>query len=190
LIGAPLLAGAVNVTRSAPGPDLVTEGFAAAAGEPTAIGADAAETGLVPRAFVAEMVQRYAVFVGSPLIVIGAAVAPACVAVSDAPPLAGVHFAVYFVIAEPWFAGAVYVTRNEPVAPGAGPDWTCGAVGRAGGAGMVTLFEGADSRPAPAPLFPATVNVYVVPGVNPFIVTLVAGGAASAFFPPGDAVTT
>ena len=50
MIAAPLLDGAENDTRNDPGAVRTTVTFVGAAGEPTLIGADVGEAGLVPRA--------------------------------------------------------------------------------------------------------------------------------------------
>jgi len=79
-----------------------------------------------------------------------------------APPLLEVHDAVYPVIAEPPFAGAVNETLMR-----ASPAVAVGGAGRLGTVLGTTAADAADAGPAPAPLTARTVHVYVRPFVTP-----------------------
>ena len=71
---------------------------------------DAADASPTPRAFFAVTVQVYDLPTVSPVTVIGAAVAPRCVADFVTPPLLDVQVAVVLWIGEPLFTPIVKVT--------------------------------------------------------------------------------
>jgi hypothetical protein len=92
--------------------------------------------------------------------VIATAVAPACVPVFVTPLLLDVHVAVNCVIAlPPLFAGAAYVTTNEPVVVVVEPDFATTPVGAPGAVGTTNEFDGADAGPVPTLFVAVTVHV-------------------------------
>jgi hypothetical protein len=72
------------------------------------------------------------------------------------------------VIDDPLFAGAVHDTTADPL-PG-----TADTFVGASGAPTVTVPDAADCGPVPLAFLAATLNVYVVPLVNPVTVWVVA----------------
>jgi hypothetical protein len=115
---------------------------------------------LVPRAFVAVIVNLYDVLFVNPDTVIGDVV-PVPV------KLPGVDVIVYPVIVYPPVSdGGVNAALTEPL-----PGVITPSVGAAGALPGITLLLATLDAPAPAVLTAATVNVYDVPLVNPDILT-------------------
>jgi hypothetical protein len=178
-----LFAPIVNVTVNEPVAVVVEPDTAftavGAAGEPTTTGNDAA-AGPPPRAFVALTRQIYVLPVVTPVSVIGAAVAPACVPIFVAPPLVEVHVAVWLVIALPLFAPIVNVTVNEPVAVVVELDTAFTFVGAAGEP-TITESDGVEAALAPIALVALTVQAYVLAVVT---ADTVIGAAAAPMWTP------
>ena len=118
-------------------------------GAPTITAADGADATLVPFAFVAVTVHRYARFVVTAATTIGAAVAPLCTPLLVAPPLLETHLAVNFVIAAPLARPATKRTVNDPVASLVEPDAAFAADGVEGAVATTNAFDAEDSAPGP-----------------------------------------
>ena len=91
--------------------------------------------------------------------VIGAEVAPVCVALFVVPPLLELHVAVWLTIALPLAAPNVKVTVSKPVVATVVADIARTPVGAAGGPAGEKLFDAADGELVPMTFVAETLQV-------------------------------
>jgi hypothetical protein len=135
---------------------------------------EAADAAPVPVAFVADTVNVYVLPFVSPVTVVDVAggLPVTVTGVCAVEPMNGVT--VYLEMAlPPVLAGAVQLTAADALLAVAVT--AVGAPGTVGTLG-ITALDGADSGPVPNELLADTLNVYVVPLVNPVTVVDSAGG--------------
>ena len=171
MIVAPPLLGAVQLTVADFTPAVAVTDVGAPGTVAGVTALDAADAGLVPRAFVAVTVKVYAVPFVKPVTVteVVGGLPVTVVAVLAVVPTYGVT--VYLVMVLPPFEGADQLTTAFAL-PGVAVTF----VGAAGAPFGVTAFEAAEAGPVQTAFVAVTRNVYVLPFARPVTVVLVAGG--------------